>query len=189
MYRNRSFAARFVARVVFTTVVALLAAVIWLVTWLRQPSQQAQKVDLFFPVKTFVGADAWVLAKGTLTGDWVTYKNNTYSIQCRPDQCVVADVSQIGPKNIGSLNGPEVYPIKRWTDKAEVVAERDNVCTRTTITLDRMKKTVLWVETPICKNAENHPRTATLESPLFLQRLEQQRLERSDAANSAAASR
>jgi hypothetical protein len=68
------------------------------------------------------------------------------------------------------MDGPIIYPIKRWTDDAEVVAESDDLCTRITITLDRRTKTFLWVETPIhqtqiyCKNADNK---ATLETSLY----------------------
>jgi hypothetical protein len=115
-------------------------------------------------------------AKGTLSADWIAFKNNTYSILCLRDECIVADVEQIGPKQINSIDGPLVYSVKQWTDDGQVVAEDDAFCSRITITLDRKTETVLWVETPInqttiaCKNADNTMRKATLETSLYWQK-------------------
>src|SRR5882724_1999196 len=60
--------------------------------------------DIVFPIKTFLSTDAYVAAKGTLTADWIAYKNNTYSILCLPEECIVASVEQIGPKQISSID-------------------------------------------------------------------------------------
>jgi hypothetical protein len=131
--------------------------------------------DIVFPIKTFLSTDAFVAAKGTLTGDWLAYKNNTFSILCLPEECIVADVAQIGPKLISSINGPVTYPVIRW-NKDEVVAQDDALCTRITITFDRKSQTVLWVETPInqteiaCKNADDTVRKATIEASLYWRR-------------------
>lgn len=124
-------------------------------------------------MKSFIGTKAFVAAKGTLTADWIGYKNNTYSILCVPDECIVASVEQIGPHQVGTIDGPVVYPMKHWTDDDEVVAEDDALCSRITMTLDRRTQSVLWVETPInqttiaCKNADDKLRKATLEASLF----------------------
>src|SRR5213078_1002537 len=69
--------------------------------------------DIIFPSNIFLSTEAYVAAKGTMTADWVGYKNNTYSILCLPEECIVADVAQIGPKQIGSINGPVTYPVIR----------------------------------------------------------------------------
>ena len=132
--------------------------------------------DIVFPTKLFLGTKAWVAAKGTLSADWMAYKNNTYSILCVPEECIVASVNQIGPKQVGDIDGPITYPIKRWTEDDDVVAEDHTLCSRITITLDRRTEAVLWVETPInqttlaCKNADNNVRKATLEASLFWRR-------------------
>jgi hypothetical protein len=165
------------------TTVILLGVVVWLIApqMLRAERQAPFDQDIAFPIKTFAAAKAWVAAKGTLTGDWIAYKNNTYSILCVPEECIVADVEQIGPKQISSIDGPVAYPMKRWTEDEEVVAEDDALCSRTTITLDRKTESVLWVETPInqtmlsCKDADNNIRKATLETSLFWQQSEKRR--------------
>jgi hypothetical protein len=160
----------------FACTTLILAAVLaWLaVPQLWHPIDQTPfDQDIVFPLKVFVGTKAYVGAKGTLRADWIGYKNNTYSILCTPEECIVADVEQIGPKLMSSIDGPVTYPIKRWTDDHEVIAEEDALCARITITLDRKTETVLWVETPInqtelaCKNADNNIRKATLEDSLY----------------------
>jgi len=161
----------------FGCTTAVLAAV---VAWLIVPRpitnpHQGTPYDqtIVFPIKVFVGAKGWVAAKGTMTADWVGYKNNAYSILCLPNECTVASVEQIGPDQISSINGPTPYPIKSWTDDGAVVAEFVDPCVRTTITLDRQTEAVLWVETPInqsamaCKNADTSIRKATLETSLY----------------------
>ena len=160
------------------TTAALAAALVWLIApQFRSASQQERHdEDIVFPIKTFVGTKAFVGAKGTLSADWIAYKNNTYSILCLPEECIVASIEQIGPKQVSSIDGPVTYPVKHWTTDADVVAEDDALCARITITLDRTTKSVLWVETPInqttlaCKNADNNIRKATLEASLYWRR-------------------
>lgn len=160
-----------------STTVLLALALAWVIAPRFLQTQAAQQTkpdeDIVFPLKTFLGTKAYVAAKGTLTADWIAYKNNTYSILCVRDECIVADVEQIGPKQISSVDGPVVYPVRQWTDDDQVVAEDDALCSRITITLDRKTQTVLWVETPInqtaiaCKNADDTVRKATLETSLY----------------------
>jgi hypothetical protein len=142
----------------------------------QRPAQQVKyDEDIVFPIKVFHGAKEFVAAKGTLSGDWTAYKNNGYAFFCDPKECIVASVNQIGPEQISSLD-LQTYPIKRWTDAAEIVAETDDVCVRITITLDRKTETVLWVETPInqtaigCGLADNNLHKATLETSLYWRR-------------------
>jgi hypothetical protein len=157
------------------TTIILIALLTWLVA--PQFTQHAQTTrydeDIVFPIKTFLGTKTFVAAKGTISADWVGYKNNTYSILCFPEECIVADIDQIGPKQVSSIDGPTTYPVKQWTEDGQVVAQDDAPCSRITITLDRSTETVLWVETPInqtaiaCKNADNAIRKATLETSLY----------------------
>jgi hypothetical protein len=155
------------------TTAILGAVVVWLVAPHFLSATTRSDEDIRFPYKSFDGPKAWVAAKGTLTADWMAYKNNTFSILCLPEECIVASVNQIGPRQVGDIDGPIVYPVKRWTDDGEVVAEDSTLCSRITITLDRRTKSVLWVETPInqttlaCKNADNNIRKATLEASPF----------------------
>ena len=109
---------------------ALAGALAWLLLPQFLPYQSAKvryDEDIVFPVKTFVSSDAWVAVKGTLIADWIGYKNNTFSILCLPDECIVASVEQIGPKQVGSIDGPVTYPVIRWTND-EVVAQSDAFC-------------------------------------------------------------
>ena len=131
--------------------------------------------DIIFPTKLFVNTKSFVAVRGTLTANWLGYKNNTYSLLCLPEQCTVASVEQIGPKQVGAIDGPVVYPVTRWTND-EVVAQDDALCSRITITFNRILETVLWLETPInqteiaCKSAPSVARKATIESSLFWRR-------------------
>ena len=153
-------------------------ALLWFVypQFVRSAPTTAPDEDIVFSIKTFLGTKDYVAAKGTLTADWIGYKNNTYSILCLPTDCVVASVEQIGPKQVSSIDGPISYPVIHWTENDEVVAQDDALCARITITLDRKTETVLWVETPInqttvaCKNADNDIHKASLEASLYWQR-------------------
>lgn len=165
---------RFVAFFFVCTTAALITIVVWLSAphlTRAEPVQVAQ--DIVFPIKIFVGTKAWVSAKGTLSGDWMAYKNNTFSILCVPDECIVASVNQIGFGQVGEIEGPMTYPVTHWTEDDDVVAEGESLCSRITITLDRGTKTAFWVETPInqaalaCKYADSNVRKATLETPRF----------------------
>ena len=66
----------------FACTTAVLAA---LPVWLVVPSysqtnavgQQRPDEDIIFPPKAFLNLEAYVWIVGTLTGDWVAFKNNT----------------------------------------------------------------------------------------------------------------
>ena len=160
----------------FACTTAALAAVVVAPQFLGANDQPRADQDIVFPSKVFVGTKKYVGAKGTLSADWMAHKNNTFSFYCDPQECIVASIIQIGPKMIGSMDGPAFYTTKRWTEDDEVVAEDDSLCSRITITLDRKTESVLWVEAPInqttvaCKNADDSVRKATLETSLFWRR-------------------
>lgn len=149
-----------------------------------QPATAAQQMSssgsaflnggkIIFQPKDFYGSAAVIWARGTLIADWLAYKNNTYSIRCTPDRCEVAYVEQIGPNQISEIQGPIYFAIKQWTDDDEIVAQADDLCRRTTITISRTMRKVLWVETPInqteiaCKNSNTSIRKAIMGSPPF----------------------
>lgn len=163
----------------FACTTAVLAGILlWFVApqFLKVGQPERADQDIVFTNKVFIGTKAFVAAKGTLSADWIGYKNNTYSFFCHPEECLVASANQIGAKQVGSIDGPISYSVKRWTDDAEVVAEDQTLCSRITFTLDRRSQTVFWVETPInqtelnCKYADSNIRKATLEAPPFWRR-------------------
>jgi hypothetical protein len=163
------------------TTAALAAALVLLIAPKFQETTRQERYDedIVFPIKVFVSTKNSVAAKGTLSADWMAYKNNTYSFYCDSEECIVASVDQIGPKLVSSIDGPVTYIVKQWTNDGAVVAEGNNRCSRTTITLDRKTESVLWVETPInqtdvaCKNADDSVRKVTLENSLYWRRQRQ----------------
>lgn len=146
-------------------------------TWPRS-LREASDEDIIFSRKIFQSTKAYVYMAGTLTGDWLAHKNNTYSILCLPDQCLIANVEQIGARQVGRIDGPTAYPVIKWTED-EIVASDNSLCAKITITIDRKTGTLLWVEAPTnqttiaCKNADNTVRKATIEHSLFWQRQKQ----------------
>ena len=122
-----------------TAVLALALAWVMAPSFLqRQAAQQTtSREDIIFPMKSFFVTKESISAQGTLTADWIGYKNNTYSILCIREECIVANVEQIGPKQMSTIDGPIVYPVKQWTEDGQVVAEEDALCARISITLDR----------------------------------------------------
>ncbi|MGA3302362.1 MAG: hypothetical protein ABSC72_03650 [Methylovirgula sp.] len=141
----------------------------------NQKSQGQPDEDIVFSNKLFVNTKDFVAVEGTLTGDWIAYKNNTYSFLCFPKECLVAFIEQIGARQVGRTIGPTTYPVISWADD-EVVASDDGLCSKTTITIDRNEQILLWVETPInqttiaCKNVDDGIRKATIEPSLFWRR-------------------
>ena len=126
---------------------------------------------VIFGERQYVDGNDFVEVQGTLTADWVGYKNNTWSITCFHELCAVASVEQIGPRQIGNIDGPNIYSVDKWTS-AEIVAQRDDLCYRLILTIDRKAKTLLYVETPInqsnafCSSRlDPAVRSATIENP------------------------
>jgi hypothetical protein len=166
-----------------TLCAAALAGTIWLLPVAQLPSSAQTGTernvdsdtvsDIVFPNKAFSNTQAYVAVQGTLTADWLAYPNNTYSILCVSVQCLVASVRQIGPRQIGAIDGPIVYPVIEWS-KDKVIAQDDDLCASTIITIDRNAQTVFWVETPInqttaaCQSFRPiTARTASIEAPPF----------------------
>ena len=107
--------------------------------------------------------DGYVYAAGTLTGNGITFKNNTVAVACYRDrmECLTYSVEQ-RPNQVGSFTMTLRYPVTKW-DAHEIIATEDTTftdCRKTTITIERESETVLWVEEAInqsraaCKDAE-----------------------------------
>ena len=133
----------------------------------------------FFDAKQNNEFDA-VFISGTLTGKDQGYSNNTYGISCikRFKTCFVAYVEQIGRDQIGRIQNPIDYPVLTWSEN-EVVAQEELTpldCVRVTITIDRKREELLWVEEPAnqtkpsCKNVDTSIRKYSIEdSPRWKQ--------------------
>jgi hypothetical protein len=115
-----------------------------------------------------------VIVSGSLTDpDPSALRNNTYVVACEQKvMTCVAHVEQIGPRLVGRMDSPIVFPIKRW-DQNEIVADDavagSMLCAKTTITIERKAQTLLWVSEPInqtqpmCKYADTSVRKYTIE--------------------------
>jgi hypothetical protein len=132
----------------------------------------AGEMAIVFAAKNYYETDAMVMISGTLTGDGLAYPNNTYSMACFQDrkECWMTSVEAIGDKQIGRMDAPYEYEIRKWTPY-EIVAAYDGSfgCYKITITIQRKSQDVLWVEEPInqaqpqCVKSETKIRKFTIE--------------------------
>ncbi|MDB5608696.1 MAG: hypothetical protein JWP25_5596 [Bradyrhizobium sp.] len=158
---------RHAARIAFIALAMALGSVISCVN-----SARCADGDIIFDSKNFADNGLAVGITGTLTGDGVLFKNNTYSIWCIKDreECLIATIAQMsgGGNHIGRLDYPYSMPITKWT-VSEVVASDDPSewsCFKTTITIERKSETALWVQEPI-----NQAKPACLKSDTKIHKL------------------
>lgn len=129
--------------------------------------------EILFPEKNYFDNGVWVAVSGTLTGKDLGYPNNTYAISCFQEkrECLVSYIQQIGPNQIGRMESPWIIPITKW-DLSEVVVDEGSSafgCLRTVITIDRLAKSVAWVELPVnqtkpaCAKSQSTIRKFTIE--------------------------
>jgi hypothetical protein len=140
---------------------------------LQQGNKESGEMSIVFAKKMYYEMGDFVTVSGTLTGPGQAYPNNTYSIGCWKDrkECWLTYVSAIGGQQIGRMDAPYSYDIRKWSDY-EVVAGDDGTfgCSKTTITIDRKSQQVLWVEEPLnqtqvmCAKPENKTRKFTIEN-------------------------
>jgi hypothetical protein len=157
---------------------AFVAASVLLLRPILWPPPERNDDITFAPKAFYDGATSafdYVYVAGTLTGEGLAYKNNTFAIACYKDrmECETISVDQIGNNQIGRLDAPTPYPVTKW-DASEVVASGPgdlNQCKRVTISIGRKTQAALWVEEPTnqstlaCKNSENKIYKWTLEDP------------------------
>jgi len=138
--------------------------------------------DIIFDNKHFHDFGYSIGISGTLTGDGLAYKNNTYSSFCVKDrqECLIASIEQIGERQVGRLDYAYSIPIIQW-NADEVIATQeasDWSCWKTTITITRKTETVLWVEEPInrsrsqCQISDGTVKTYTIEDSLGWKKLQ-----------------
>jgi hypothetical protein len=143
------------------------------IIYLQERNKEPGEMSIVFAPKNYYESPAVVTVSGTLTGDGLAYPNNTYSIACIQDrkECWMTSVQAIGGQQIGRMDAPYEYEIRKWSPY-EVVAGDDGAfgCLKTTITIDRKSQQVLWVEEPInqtkvmCAKSENKIRKYTIEN-------------------------
>jgi hypothetical protein len=79
--------------------------------------------EIKFDSKHFIDSPLAVGISGTLTGEGIASKNNTYSLWCNKErgECFIASIEQIGRNLMGRLDYAYTYSITKW-DAYEVVA-------------------------------------------------------------------
>jgi hypothetical protein len=144
------------------------------ILYLQQGNKEAGEMSIVFAKKNYYDSPAVVAVSGTLTGEGLAYPNNTYSIACYQDrkECWATSVNAIGASQIGRMDAPYNYNIRKWSAYEVVAGDNDGTfgCFKTTITIDRKSEQVLWVEEPInqttvsCVKSENKIKKYTIES-------------------------
>lgn len=150
------------------------------------PVIAADDEDLIFAKKSFydsatVGAEGGVHVSGTLTGPDLGYRNNTFSISCFQErkECYYTSIEQIGPKQLGRMDGIGAIPIVKWNALEVVAKEEENgfSCARITITISRKTEAVLWVveptnqTQPACSKSRTNVMKWTIEDSLGWKRM------------------
>ncbi len=136
-----------------------------------------QDDQIIFARKNFYNSEAAVIASGALTGPNLAYPNY-YTIACYHDrnECIVANIEQIGHNQIGDMLAPVTFPVVKW-DSDEIIAEDQAGlpnpigCSKVTITIERQQKSALWVQEPVnqtqplCRGSDTKINKWTIEAP------------------------
>jgi hypothetical protein len=154
--------------------------------YLQQRNQAVLDDQIVLAQKNFYdsGDDSaypMIVMSGTLTaaddvppGERLAYPNNTHAISCEKVEgwCSVSSIEQIGPKQMGRMDGPWPYQIQKW-NAYQIVAGDDESggpsCFKVTITIERKLQKLLWVQepinqaTPLCEHADSIVSKYTIE--------------------------
>ncbi len=105
------------------------------ILYLQERNKNPDSNTIVFAGKFFYDSKDFVGVSGTLTGDGQAYPNNSYSIGCYKDrgECWLSSVQEIGGHQVGRMDAPYEYEIKKWS-QSEVVAGDDGTfgCYKTT---------------------------------------------------------
>jgi hypothetical protein len=143
---------------------------------LAQPALAEEEIR-FAPKAFFNDVGDNVEVSGTLTGPGVGYPNNTNVVTCVKErkECFVITVE--ADKNyVSRVTGPGIMPVTSWTN-AEIVAQDESMCSRTTISIERKGGEVLWVQEPInqtktwCAKSDSRLLKWTIEDPAYYKRM------------------
>jgi hypothetical protein len=153
----------------FLTVCVVTAA-------LAQPAWAEDEIR-FAPKAFFNNIGNNVEVSGTLTGAGVGYPNNTQVIFCVKErkECFVTSV-EADNNYVSRVSGPGIMTVTSWTD-AEIVAQDESMCSRTTITITRKSGAVFWVQEPTnqaktwCANSDTRLLKWTIEDPAYYKRM------------------
>lgn len=108
------------------------------------PEQQ-----IIFADKAYIEDSGLVYIAGTLTGEGVSYPNNSTAITCFKDrrECLVYSIEQIGQNQISRLDIPQIYELSKWSEEEVVMTQSAlNNCRKETVTIVRKSQTVVWVQ-------------------------------------------
>jgi hypothetical protein len=139
----------------------------------NRATQDTGEMSIIFAKKFYYDNSELVTVSGTLTGLGQAYPNNTYSIACFKErtECWLTSVSAIGTQQIGRMDPPYAYEVRKWWDSEVVAGDNGTLaCIKTTVTIDRKSEQVLWVEEPVnqtkvmCAKSENKTRKFTIEN-------------------------
>jgi hypothetical protein len=120
-------------------------------------------------------AAGFVSFSGTLAGGNLAFPNNARSFACYRDlkKCFVASIDQMGVLDVSRLEIGD-YDITKWT-KEEIITIDDPTptqgCLKTTITVDRATRSILWVDEPMnqtkpwCRLVDSAIRKYTIDNP------------------------
>lgn len=110
----------------------------------------------YFESKLFGSEDVYIT--GTLIGDDVGYRVNTWNVRCSKTEnsCQVADVKEIGRRQLGEITVAD-WPVISWTPTT--IVAQDAVlpgasCARNTITINRQTKVVRYMSEPINSDSD-----------------------------------
>jgi hypothetical protein len=143
---------------------------------LVQPALAEDEIR-FAPKAFFNGPGDNVEVSGTVTGAGVGYPNNTNVVSCvkARRECFVITVE--AEKNyVSRVTGPGIMAVTSWTD-AEIVAQDESMCSRTTISIERKRGEVLWVQEPTnqtktwCAKSDSRLLRWTIEDPAYYKRV------------------
>lgn len=114
--------------------------------------------NIRFGAKSFYdpSTDSQVQVSGTLKGEDIpTETNNSYLIWCLKDQknCLIAWVEDSGKHYVGNIEAYYI-PITEWHRDTVTAADPGFGCWKTTITINRKTKEVLWIEEPINRSKD-----------------------------------
>lgn len=114
--------------------------------------------EIVLAAKYFVDTEDYVVVSGTLIDASIGVANNSYTIACYEGrkECWIASFRQTDAKSISRIEPPYELDIVKWTP-SEITALADGAlgCTKTTITIGRKTKDVLWVSQPVNRSQTN----------------------------------
>lgn len=109
-------------------------------------SSQEQYEPWALPSYEFQDSGQFISVTGTLKGEGVGYRVNTWKIHCFAGQesCQVASVEEIGPEQLGDIH-IEYMKISSWNDKTITLDSDDlSSCGHQILVLNRVAKVVTF---------------------------------------------